>query len=1196
MRKILCFLALALITAMTASAQNWEAGAEIAAADLQAGDIILMKNANTANKDAMWFAGYHIVKGRTYSSGCDNYSLGMFPYIKDRSAFELVAGPTMKEQASFYFKEVSTGGYIKCTFEGSGYVELTDDITTATSFIPTAKTSGDYLVSYNGDDAWSLKPFHSYGEMHFGTGGNDMAGFKFYKAVAKDPSYAKGRQISYYDVQDGMELIFQVPYCYYGTRYGDNIAGVQYLDNTQISTAAHTWIATPFSDVPALATSYGYNEDNVWVLEYASPATTAGYSDFYYLKSKSTGEYIFRDADANAESSSTTADKTKATAFTFAPKSVGSYSYYSRGNYSNDLTVSVLTNDADKKYFGSGHGYGFAIYSNESFANWNIYKAVTDNKVQIDGLYYTFCGTTATVTYPGNTEPAAAGDNAYTGDIVIPATVDYGGTTYNVVDVDSKAFYYSTITSVTFPASVTAIGDYAFAYSSLTTINFSEGLVTIGDYAFQCCQGLTTVVLPNSVTTLGKQAFAGVSGKRMNISSFTFGPNVTTADKFLYYNSKSIVTDVYVPTYVVPYTGQYPVEGTANNKIHVYPSMVADFTANSYWARYNIVGDLPEVYVDGICYDLDEANHTATVINRGHLVPTSSIPSFYTGDVTIPATFEYGGETYTVTAIGENAFGYANVSSVTLSEGLQTIGKSAFAHSKITSIEIPNSVTTVGGDACAYIGSTLQTVIVGSGVTSFGQGFCYSTSPTNVYVKTTIVPSIGSYMFSGSPTIHVYSDMLSKFTATGWNNYGTLVGDLERDYTYAELQAKAAEAQGLAAYVGTNPGQYTAASYAGVQTALATYATVSATSPASTINACMNALVDAIDALESNPITEGWYYLVNAATRTDAKVMAAAVDPAVSTTDLRWAIYDKNDANQVFYLASSGSDWTMMNGSGLYVGEATGSYASKGQVSETAAVQKLYDFSYGKFFWTDSHDFTSYYPDGYITSPWSGFSAAPDLSATSGELHNFGAKTDTYNNNEYVNLWYLYPATVTSITIGATGYSTYVTDAALVIPDGVTAYGVTGLDGSNLTMTALSGNILAANEPVILQGEAGKTYYFINSEDAGSTIAGNQLLGTGDAGKAVAADEAYVLYNNNGTAVFRIAAAMTLPAHKTYLPAGFVSGSTSNMFQLGGDLTGLSNVQSSTLNAQSYFDLQGRKVAAPQKGQIYIVNGKTVLY
>ena len=44
------------------------------------------------------------------------------------------------------------------------------------------------------------------------------------------------------------------------------------------------------------------------------------------------------------------------------------------------------------------------------------------------------------------------------------------------------------------------------------------------------------------------------------------------------------------------------------------------------------------------------------------------------------------------------------------------------------------------------------------------------------------------------------------------------------------------------------------------------------------------------------------------------------------------------------------------------------------------------------------------------------------------------------------------------------------------------------------------------------------------------------------------------------------------------------------------DITGLVGIESSAAEADVYYDVQGRKVVAPQKGQLYIVNGKKVLY
>ena len=98
----------------------------------------------------------------------------------------------------------------------------------------------------------------------------------------------------------------------------------------------------------------------------------------------------------------------------------------------------------------------------------------------------------------------------------------------------------------------------------------------------------------------------------------------------------------------------------------------------------------------------------------------------YSGTVDIPNTVTYNGTTYTVTAIGNNAFRdcsnltgvtipgtvesigeYAfyqsnNLSSVTMSNGVKTIGENAFAYTSLASVTIPNSVQSIGGSAFSW--------------------------------------------------------------------------------------------------------------------------------------------------------------------------------------------------------------------------------------------------------------------------------------------------------------------------------------------------------------------------------------------------------------------------------------------------------------------------------------------------------------
>ena len=77
--------------------------------------------------------------------------------------------------------------------------------------------------------------------------------------------------------------------------------------------------------------------------------------------------------------------------------------------------------------------------------------------------------------------------------------------------------------------------------------------------------------------------------------------------------------------------------------------------------------------IDGIFYNLDVANKTATVTFKGNNY--GSYDNEYSGDVVIPETVTYGDITYSVTSLG--SFCFAECSS-------------------LTSITIPNSVTSLG--------------------------------------------------------------------------------------------------------------------------------------------------------------------------------------------------------------------------------------------------------------------------------------------------------------------------------------------------------------------------------------------------------------------------------------------------------------------------------------------------------------------
>ena len=131
--------------------------------------------------------------------------------------------------------------------------------------------------------------------------------------------------------------------------------------------------------------------------------------------------------------------------------------------------------------------------------------------------------------------------------------------------------------------------------------------------------------------------------------------------------------------------------------------------------------------VDGIYYNYLDDNNVAVTYKGSDYYSNK-----YSGEVTIPETVTYNGITYNVTSIGDYAFIWCSLTSITLPNNVTSIGEYAFAGcSKLTSITIPNSVTSIGD--YAFDGCSLTSITIPNSVTSIGErafGWCSLTSIT----------------------------------------------------------------------------------------------------------------------------------------------------------------------------------------------------------------------------------------------------------------------------------------------------------------------------------------------------------------------------------------------------------------------------------------------------------------------------------
>ena len=98
----------------------------------------------------------------------------------------------------------------------------------------------------------------------------------------------------------------------------------------------------------------------------------------------------------------------------------------------------------------------------------------------VDGIYYGITDENM------KTVGVTHGNDNYSGDVAIPSSVSYNGSTYQV----------------------TSIGDEAFsACSGLTSVNIPDGVTSIGNKAFWSCISLTSITIPDGVTFIGGAAF-----------------------------------------------------------------------------------------------------------------------------------------------------------------------------------------------------------------------------------------------------------------------------------------------------------------------------------------------------------------------------------------------------------------------------------------------------------------------------------------------------------------------------------------------------------------------------------------------------------------------------------------------------------------------------------------------------------------
>ena len=418
-------------------------------------------------------------------------------------------------------------------------------------------------------------------------------------------------------------------------------------------------------------------------------------------------------------------------------------------------------------------------------------------QVEIDGINYDLVAKSKKIA-----TVVAKSSGKYSGEIVIPESVEHEGTAYIVTSIGNYAFANcSGLTSVTIPNSVTSIGESAFYNCDcLTSVTIPNSVTSIGYVAFYGCSGLTSVTIPNSVTSIGGSAFKSCSG----LTSFTIPNSVTSIGDGAFYGCSGL-TSVTIGNSVT---------SIGEHAFRECSGLTSVTIGNSVTSIGNFA------FCD--CSGLTSVTipNSVTSIGEYAFFSCSGLTS-----VTIPNN---------VTSIGESAFeGCSGLTSVTIPNSVTGIGSRAFrscsgltsvhisdiaawcnidflgsysnplyyAHDlylngeEVKDLVIPNSVTRIG--SWAFEGcSGLTSVTIGSGVTSIGMyAFRNCSELLDVYCYAEKVPSTVSDAFSGSypenATLHVPATSVDSYKAkTPWSSFGKIVALTPKETGIDELKGE----------------------------------------------------------------------------------------------------------------------------------------------------------------------------------------------------------------------------------------------------------------------------------------------------------------------------------------------------------------------------------------------------------------------